>query len=107
MSFWHELEQAFPINRAYLLTIPVFILVALALFALLPRERQRIRTAILVYLLSLAGLFIVAFLAVKGASPDGSLYHWIRWASLLLHGIALISIASIFLFDIILATIRL
>jgi len=103
MSFWHLLREAF---GAFLLGVPVFIVLALALFAVLPRERLRIRTATVLYVLSLVGLLLAEILVVNGANPDGSAYRWTRWASLLLQGIALISIASIFIFDILLAALH-
>src|SRR6266850_65082 len=104
MNFWHLLREDF---GAFLLGVPVFIVFALALFAVLPRERWRIRTATVLYVLSLVGLFLAELLLVNGANPDGSPYRWTRWASLLLQGIALISIASIFIFDILLAALHL
>ena len=104
MSFWHLLREAF---GAFLLGVPVFIVFALALFAVLPRERLRIRTATVLYVLSLVGLLLAEILVVNGANPDGSAYRWTRWASLLLQGIALISVASIFIFDILLAALHL
>src|SRR5882724_2643269 len=104
MSFWHLLREAF---GAFLLGVPVFIVFALALFAVLPRERLRIRTATVLYVLSLVGLLLAEILVVNGANPDGSVYRWTRWASLLLQGIAFISVASIFIFDILLAALRL
>ena len=107
MSFWQQLQQAFPVNGTLLWVTPLFILVALALFALLPRERLRIRTAIILYILALVGLAIAAAIAGRGASVDSSMYRWTRWASLLLQGIAFISVASIFVFDILLAALRL
>jgi small-conductance mechanosensitive channel len=107
MSFWQQLQQASQLSGALLLGVPIFIVVAFALFALLPRERVRIRTAIVLYVLSLAGLFVAAVLALKGANPEGSAYSWTRWAALLLQRIALISVASIFIFDILLAAMRL
>jgi small-conductance mechanosensitive channel/CRP-like cAMP-binding protein len=106
MSVW-QLQHAFQANGTPLWVTPLFILVAFALFALLPRERSRIRTAIVLYILGLVGLAIAATLVGRGASVDGSLYRWTRWASLLLQGIALISVASIFIFDILLAALRL
>jgi small-conductance mechanosensitive channel/CRP-like cAMP-binding protein len=106
MSVW-QLQHAFQANGTPLWVTPLFILVAFALFALLPRERARIRTAIVLYILGLVGLAIAATLVGRGVSVDGSVYRWTRWASLLLQGIAFISVASIFIFDILLAALRL
>ncbi len=107
MNSWLQLQQAFRMNGPFLLAAPLFIVVAAALFAVLPRERLRIRTATVLYVLSLVGLFLAAVLAINGASPEGPAYRWIRWASVLLQGIGVISVASIFIFDILLAAVRL
>jgi hypothetical protein len=107
MNFWQQLQPAFQANSTLLRVTPLFILVAFALFALLPRERSRIRTAIILYILGLVGLAIAATLVGRGVSVDASVYRWTRWASLLLQGIAFISVASIFIFDILLAALRL
>src|SRR6266850_5139553 len=107
MSYWQQLQYAFQANGTRLWVTPLFIIVAFALFALLPRERMRIRTAITLYILALVNLAIVAALAGRGVRVDGSVYRWISWASFLLQGIAFISVASIFIFDILLAAFRL
>src|SRR6267142_1818334 len=107
MSYWQQLQYAFQANGTRLWVTPLFIIVAFALFALLPRERMRIRTAITLYILAFVDLAIVAALAARGVRVDGSVYRWISWASFLLQGIAFISVASIFIFDILLAAFRL
>jgi len=106
MSFWQLLQQASHSGSAFVWVALLFFAVAFILLALLPRERLRIRTALVLFCLSLIGLAIAAFVAHKG-EQDGSFYRWTVWAALLLQGISFVSVASSFIFDIVLAGIRL
>lgn len=92
---------------AIFVVTPLFFVAALLLFALLPSERMRIRTAVLLFVVSLVGLSIAAGLLTRGTDPDAGIYRWTIWAALLLQGIACVSVASIFVFDILLAAVRL
>src|SRR5258705_8622581 len=103
MSFWQELQLASSVNSAIGWIVLAFILVAVLLYALLPRERARIRTACLIFLISLMSLIIAATLSYRGQHPRA--YLWAKWASLLLQRTAFVSLASIFLFDIFLASV--
>lgn len=107
MTLWEQLQKASLMGRGFLWVAPLFFAVGLLLFALLPRERQRIRTAMLLFVVSLVGLLVVAVSARRGVDPHGAMYRWASWAYLLLQGIAFVSIASIFVFDILLAAVRL
>ena len=106
MTFWQLLQQASHTGSAFLWVTLLFFAVAFVLLALLPRERMRIRTALVLFVLSLVGLTIAAFVARKGQHA-GSFYRWTVWASLLLQGISFVGVASSFVFDIVLAGIRL
>jgi len=106
MSFWQHLQQASQIGVAYYWAAPTFFLGAVLLYALLPRERTRIRTAVLLFLLSIFGLLFAAYLARRGAGPDAGAYRWTIWVAFLFQGLAFISVASIFIFDIVLAALR-
>ena len=75
MSFWQLLQQASRSGTALIWVVLLFFVVALILLALLPRERLRIRTALVLFVLSLIGLVIAAFVARKG-EQDGSFYRW-------------------------------
>lgn len=68
---------------------------------------MRIRTSMLLFVLSLAGLIGAATFAARSGGPDSSFYRWTVWAALLLQGIAFVGIASSFIFDILLAAVRL
>ncbi|HEY0386488.1 MAG TPA: mechanosensitive ion channel family protein, partial [Pyrinomonadaceae bacterium] len=84
------------------------VLSAFILSALEPAERARIRTAILLFLVSAFGLMIAATLLVKGFDPlQSSAYRWVRWTALFIESVAIINLASVFVFDLVLDAVRL
>ena len=85
----------------------VFLVGALALFALRPSERMRIRTAILLVAFSLIGLLAAAALLSAGVSPASSAYKWTRWAARFFQWIAFANVASVFVFEVVLDALRL
>ena len=107
MTFWQHLQQASHAGASFIWVTLLFYLVSFLLFALLPRERMRIRTALLMSVLSLIGLSAAATFVSRGGDPQSSFYRWMVWAALLLQGIAFVGVASSFVFDILLAAIRL
>lgn len=107
MNFWQHLQQASHVGSAFVWVTIVFLTVSFVLFALLPRERLRIRTALLLFVLSLVGMLTAASFASRGGSQDSSFYRWTVWAALLLEGISFVGVASSFIFDILLAAARL
>lgn len=84
-----------------------FLLVALILFALKPLERMRLRTALLLFGLALIGLLAAATLLSFGLNPTRSAYKWISWAARFLLWIAIVSVASVFVFEVFLDALRL
>ncbi len=84
-----------------------FILAAVVLYCVVPSERVRIRTSVFLFALSLAGLLAAGALLSFGATPDYFAYRSVRWVALLLHGIAFVNLASVFLFDVALYSVRL
>ena len=107
MSFWQHFLQASSIGVAFTWVTPLFFVTAILLYAILPRERMRLQTAVVLFLLSVVGLALAATLEYRGADANGSVYRWIRWASLLMQGVAYISVVSVLLFDVSLASVRL
>ncbi|HKP45584.1 MAG TPA: mechanosensitive ion channel family protein [Pyrinomonadaceae bacterium] len=107
MTFWQQVQIAAGLGSALLWTIVLFVLAALVLNALRPAERMRIRAALILFGLAILGLFVNAFLALRGVSPASALYLWFRWASLFCLGIAFINVASVFLFEVFLSSLRL
>ncbi len=84
-----------------------FLLGAAVLYALVPVERTRIRNAALLFGVSFCGLLAAAALLSSGAAQNGSLYRWTRWASVFICGIAIVNLASVLVFDVILDAVRL
>ncbi len=106
MSFWEQVQTAAGM-RPFVLVIAVFVLAALALNALRPVERMRIRAAMFLFALAFIGLLLTASLAYRGASIDSPMYLWFRWAALFCLWIAFINVGSVFVFDVFLSAIRL
>jgi small-conductance mechanosensitive channel/CRP-like cAMP-binding protein len=106
MSFWPLLQEASHAGSAFVWLALLFFALALILYALLPRERLRIRTAIVLYVLSLIGLLLAAFAARRG-DQETTFYRWTVWASLLLQGISFVAVLSSLIFDMVFAAIRL
>jgi len=107
MNFWQQLQTATGLNRALPWVVIAFFVSALVLFVLKPAERMRIRTATLLFALSLLGLLATATLLSYGVSPASSVYKWTRWASSFLQWIAIVSVASVFVFEVFLDALRL
>jgi small-conductance mechanosensitive channel/CRP-like cAMP-binding protein len=107
MSFWQNLEIAAGMSRGFYWLALGFALTASALFALLPAERTRVRNALLLFALAVAGLLAAATLLSFGTPENGSAYRWTRWAALMILGVAVINLAGVLLFDVALSAVRL
>jgi len=108
MNFWQYLQTASGVSAATLtLGAVVFAVIALALFILKPAERTRIRTAILLFLLSLMGLLVAAALLSSGVGSPNSAYKWVRWAGSFFLWIAIVNVAAVFIFEVFLQALRL
>jgi small-conductance mechanosensitive channel/CRP-like cAMP-binding protein len=93
-------------GRAFPLVAALFVLVALLLFALKPAERQRIRTALILFVISFIGLVLIGFLG-SYVTLSGSLFRWFRWAAMFCGGVAFVSVAGVFVFEVLLEPLRL
>jgi small-conductance mechanosensitive channel/CRP-like cAMP-binding protein len=107
MSFWTQVQNASGMSAAFPWAVAVFIVAAIALIALRPNERMRIRAALLLFAVSIAGLLAVAALATSGIRTDSRLYLWFDWAALFCLWIAFINVVSVLLFDVVLLSLRL
>lgn len=105
MNFWDNLQTAAGTGQFHWLAIG-FIAVTLLLYAYIHAERERLRAAIFIFIVSFAGLFTSALLLVRGYPPAGMTYTWIRWAALLLLSIAIINVASVLFFNLLLESVR-
>jgi small-conductance mechanosensitive channel/CRP-like cAMP-binding protein len=107
MSFWQQVQTAASMGRAFFWVTLVFLAVALILFILRPAERARIRTAFLLFALSFIGLLFAGALLSYGISSANSSYKWLRWASRFCQLIAFVNVAGVFVFEVLLDSLRL
>jgi small-conductance mechanosensitive channel len=106
MNFWENLQAVVHSAGSFQWIAPGVIVAALILFFYVPAERARIKTSVLLFGLSFAGLLAIAILLTYGVAPDHIAYRSARWASLLVESIAIINLVSVFLFDLALDAIR-
>jgi small-conductance mechanosensitive channel/CRP-like cAMP-binding protein len=108
MSFWQEVQAVAGVGGAFHWLALGFVALALVLSSLVPVERRRIRAATLLLLLSVAGLFIAASLVYYGSDPATSIaFRWVRWASLFILCVAIINLAGVVVFELLLGAVRL
>jgi small-conductance mechanosensitive channel/CRP-like cAMP-binding protein len=108
MSFWQEVQVVAGVGGAFHWLALGFVVLALVLSSLVPVERRRIRVATLLMLLSVVGLFIAASLVYYGSDPATSVaFRWVRWASLFTLCVAIINLASVVVFELLLGAVRL
>jgi len=107
MNFWQQIQTASGMAAAFPWVALVFIAGAFALFILRPLERMRIRTAILLFAFALVGIFAAAALISSGVNPASPFYKWIRWAARFFEWVAIVNVASVFIFEVFLDALRL
>jgi small-conductance mechanosensitive channel len=107
MSFWQNVQMTAGMGGAFHWVVLCFVVAAFILFGLVPAERMRIRTTVLLFALSFAGLLAAGALLSYGISPEGTAYRWTRWASRFTVSIAIINLASVLVFDVALDAMRL
>jgi small-conductance mechanosensitive channel/CRP-like cAMP-binding protein len=106
MKFWQQVQFASNMGRAFVWVLIVFVVVALVLSAVKPAERVRIRNALFLFVLSFLGLLIVASVGIYGSVTSSS-YRWLTWASRLCQCLAFVNLASVLIFEVFLARLRL
>ena len=99
MSFWNNFLIAAGMVRGFYWLVLCFVVVALGLFVYLPQERGRIRNAMLLFALSLAGLLAAATLLSLGMA-ESTAYRWVRWSALFVESLAIINLVSVLVFDV-------
>jgi len=106
MNFWENLKIASASAGAFHWIALGFILSALILFVYVPAERARIRTSVVLFAFSFAGLLTMVILLSSGVNPDSIIYRSTRWMAWLLESVAIVNLVSVFLFDVGLSAIR-
>jgi small-conductance mechanosensitive channel/CRP-like cAMP-binding protein len=107
MNFWAQLQTAAGMGRALPWVALAFIIGALVLLTVRPGERIRLRTAMLLFGISLVGLIAAAALLSFGVPWENTSYKWVTWVSRLLFWIAFVNIAAVFVFEVFLESLRL
>jgi small-conductance mechanosensitive channel/CRP-like cAMP-binding protein len=105
--FWQNVQMTAGMGGAFFWVVLLFIGAAFALFGLLPAERMRIRTAVLLFAFSFAGLLTAGVLLSYGIAPESTAYRWLSWASRFIEWIAIINLASVLVFEVLLDAVRL
>lgn len=84
-----------------------FLVLSAVLFATLETARLRVRTAVLLFALSFCGLLFAGLLLTSGVSPLSGSFRWMRWGSLMVQRFAVVNLASVLVFDVVLNAVRL
>ncbi|HYO92033.1 MAG TPA: mechanosensitive ion channel domain-containing protein, partial [Pyrinomonadaceae bacterium] len=112
MNFWQSVQQSSGMQGYYFWVVLGFLLAAFALFAFVPAERMRVRGSVILFAVSFLGMLASGVLQSYGASDNrvtalDSAYRWVKWLSLFIEAVAVINLASVFLFDVLLDKVRL
>ncbi len=106
MNFWENFRTAADSAVAFHWTALGFVLAALILFVYIPAERARIKTSVVLFGFSFAGLLAIAALLSSGFTADGIVFRSARWVSLLSESIAIIILVSVVVFDVALSAVH-
>ncbi|MGZ5481775.1 MAG: cyclic nucleotide-binding domain-containing protein [Pyrinomonadaceae bacterium] len=107
MSFWQQILSATGMGRAFPWVVLIFIVVAFILLFSKPEERMRIRTALLLFALSIVTFLIAATLLSYGVPLTSLAFKWTRWAARIFQWLAIINVAAVFVFELVLGPLRL
>jgi small-conductance mechanosensitive channel/CRP-like cAMP-binding protein len=109
MSYWHHVQLASGLGASVLWVVGGSLVAAFILVAAAPAARVRIRAALILLAISVVGLLAAGAIGVLdgGAPGEGSvLYHCVRGPALFLLGVALINVAGVFVFEVLLRALR-
>ena len=108
MSFWQSVGQASGIHGGFFRVVLAFLLAAIFfIFQFRPSERSRVRSALVLFALSFAGILVAAALLFDGMRADHWIYLVVRCASLFMLSAATVNITSLFVFAVALRAVRL
>lgn len=107
MGYWSKVEFASGMGGALHWFVLCFVAVAFILSGFVPAERPRLRTAVLLFALSFAGLLVAGALLPDPIPLDpkdrGNAYRWVWFATRFIESVAIINVASVLLFDVMLS----
>ena len=107
MNLWHQIQAAADMGTTLPWILVVFVVAALVLLIIKPAERLRIRTALLLFGVSLVGLLVAATLLSNGVATTKSAYKWTTWLWRILMGFAFVNVAGVLVFEVLLDGARL
>ncbi len=109
MSFWQNVQMAAGMTQSrYLVWLLLgFLVVAVLLYRYVPAERQRLRTAAALFVFAFVGLLIAAPLAPPVGGPESLAYRSVKWVARFVEGVAVINVASVLVFNVLLKGARL
>lgn len=107
MTFWQQILSVTEMGRAYPWVVLAFVLVAFLLLTTNPEERMRIRTALLLFALSIVAFLVATALASYGLPQTNLAFKWTRWAARIFQGFAIVNVVAVVVFDALLEPLRL
>jgi len=107
MSFWQQILNATGMGTAWPWIVLVFIIAALVLLFSKPGERMRIRTALALFALSAVAFLTAAALLAYGVPATSLVFKATRWVARIFQWLAIVNIAAVFVFELLLDPLRL
>jgi small-conductance mechanosensitive channel/CRP-like cAMP-binding protein len=107
MTFWQQILSATGEGPAFPWLVIGFIVIASVLLFAKPEERMRIRTALLLFALSLIVFLLAAALLSFGVPEKSLTFKWTRWAARIFQWLAIVNVAAVLLFELLLGPLRL
>lgn len=102
MNYWGNLKDASGMGDYYSWALLASVVAAFILAALSPESRRRLRAALMLIVVSVAGMLICAALRGNKDLDDTAGYRWVHFASQLCFGIAVVNLAGVLLFRVLL-----
>jgi len=106
MNFWQQIQTAAEMKILPWLVL-IFIVALLILFVVKPSERMRLRTSLLLFAVSVVGLLVAATLLSYGVAQTSSAYRWVSWSWRIFFAFAVVNVAGVFVFEVLLESLRL
>jgi len=105
-GFFHNLQTALGMGTAMPWLAAIFVAAASGLLAWVPPQRRRVGAALLLFIGASGCLLVAAAVLTDGFEPDHPAYRWTRFVGQLLLAAALINVAGVMLFDVLLSALR-
>src|SRR6185369_13068913 len=107
MSFWQQILSASGEGIVFPWLVLLFIVIAFVLLFSKPEERTRIGTALLLFVLAIVVFLVAAALLSFGVPQTSSVFRWTRWAARIFQWFAIVNIAAVLIFELVLAPLHL